>query len=324
MIFKTQLFENIKKTALLAIKTNFEIFKVLIPISIITKVIQELGIIWFISDPLSPVMNLVGLPGELALVWLTAMVSNIYTGIVIFASLATELDLTIAQVTVLSGMILIADSLLVEVSITYKAGLPIWYVLLLRIGGSLIFGWILYQIYRTTHLHSTPASLSLSQISANSSLKEWMIGEIYTLSTIFFIIFVLHFCVDLLQSTGMTDFIIHRFQPILNIFGMSQRTGPLFLIGMLLGLIYGGGLIISESKQQTITDLEIFSGFTLLSLSHSIIEDTFLMLLVGGDISGVLVGRLIFTCLVSYLLVRLIALTSQEIFYRYFFNVSES
>lgn len=324
MIFKKQLFDNLKKTALLAIKTNFEIFKVLVPVSIITKIIQELGIISFISEPLAPIMNLVGLPGELALVWLTAMISNIYTGIVIFASLATELDLTIAQVTVLGGMILIADSLLVEASITYKAGLPIWYILLLRIGGSFIFGWILCQIYKITYLHSTPVSLSLSKNSGNSGFQEWIIGEIDTLLTIFFVIFVLHFCVDLLQSTGIISFIINRFQPILNVFGMSQRTGPLFLIGMFLGLIYGGGLIISESKQKTITDLEIFSGLTLLSLSHSIIEDTFLMFLIGGHISGVLVGRLIFTSLVSYLLVQLIALTSQEIFYRYFFNVSES
>ena len=56
------------------------LFKFMVPISIIIRFIQQWGLLSYICDYLEPVMQIVGLPAETAIVWLTTMVVNIYGG----------------------------------------------------------------------------------------------------------------------------------------------------------------------------------------------------------------------------------------------------
>ena len=57
-----------------------------------------------------------------------------------------------------------------------------------------------------------------------------------------------------------------------------------------------------------------------MGLFHSFVEDTLLMLLLGGSLWGYLVGRLIFALLVVWLLVRILSILSDKQFQRYFFK----
>ncbi len=97
----------IKDTAI----TSWELIKITIPVIVITKVLQELGAVLFFSKLLDPVMGFLGLPGAMGLVWATAMLTNLYGAMVIFAALAPELGITIAQATVLCSAMLVAHSL---------------------------------------------------------------------------------------------------------------------------------------------------------------------------------------------------------------------
>ncbi len=55
-----------------ALNTWLILLKIMIPISIIVKILVEFGLIKTIADLLSPIMGFVGLPGEFGLVWATA------------------------------------------------------------------------------------------------------------------------------------------------------------------------------------------------------------------------------------------------------------
>ena len=57
-----------------------------------------------------------------------------------------------------------------------------------------------------------------------------------------------------------------------------------------------------------------------MGLSHALIEDTLLMMILGGHISGVLWGRLIFSLIAIYLLVRVVSRLSESAFDRYLFR----
>jgi hypothetical protein len=76
------------------------------------------------------------------------MVTNIYGGMVVFASLAPGLDLTVAQVTVLSTMILVAHALPVELRIAQKAGTRFRASVMIRVFGALLLGWLLHVSYQ--------------------------------------------------------------------------------------------------------------------------------------------------------------------------------
>jgi len=94
--------------------TSGELLKITVPAVIATKILEELGLIVYISMALEPVMGLMGLPGALGLVWATGIMTSLYGVVGVYAALAPGLELTSAQVTVLCSVILIAHSLPVE------------------------------------------------------------------------------------------------------------------------------------------------------------------------------------------------------------------
>ncbi len=105
-----------------SLNTSFELLKVTVPAIIITKILEELGLIVYIGKALDPLMGLMGLPGELGLVWATAILTTPYGAIGVYAALGPSLSLSAADLTVLCSVMLIAHSLPVELSITKKAG----------------------------------------------------------------------------------------------------------------------------------------------------------------------------------------------------------
>lgn len=135
------------------------LFKLTIPVVIAVKILEELGAIPYISALLSPLMHLVGLPESMGLVWTTTMLTNIYAGMLIFFQSAPEAGLNVAQVTVLSSMLLIAHSLPLELRITQRAGMNLIFAFLLRFLTALLFGWLLHLSYSSFDLLQQPVQL---------------------------------------------------------------------------------------------------------------------------------------------------------------------
>ena len=93
-------------------KTVWLLFKVMFPIAIIIRIFQLLGWMPYVGEILAPLMQLMGLPGEMGIVWATSMLVNIYGGIFAYVTLLPDLaqPMTIAQITVLSTIILLAHT----------------------------------------------------------------------------------------------------------------------------------------------------------------------------------------------------------------------
>ncbi|MDR1950843.1 MAG: hypothetical protein LBP96_01280, partial [Bacteroidales bacterium] len=121
----------------------------MIPISIVVKILQETGMIVHIGNALAPLMKLMGLPGEMGLVWASAMIANIYGSLVAYLQIMPTLDnpLTIAQVTVLGTIILIAHTFLIELVVTQRAGAKVLPMFLIRFGFGFVVGIVMYWTY---------------------------------------------------------------------------------------------------------------------------------------------------------------------------------
>jgi hypothetical protein len=76
------------------------------------------------------------------------------------------------------------------------------------------------------------------------------------------------------------------------------------VIGMTMGLTYGGGLIIHETQAGHIPKKDVFAAVSLMSLSHALIEDTLLLALIGASPWGTLGARLVFSLAVTAALSR--------------------
>jgi len=281
---------------------TWTLYKIMIPMIIVIKVFEEFGGIELLSQWLSPVMSLVGLPSEMGLVWATTLVTNMYAGLVVFIS--TDVDLTVAQVSILGTLMLLAHSLPIEVAVAKKAGVGVVVTLVIRLGGSLLMGWILHQIYQGGDLLNTPAKVIWRHAPVSDpSYVAWAIDQLKSLAMIFVIIATLMTFLRLLKLLGIEKLMAILLKPILSVLGISREATNLTIVGITLGVSFGGGLLINEAKRGIISPRDIFVAMMLLNLLHSLIEDTLLILLIGADFMTIFWGRMVFAVTVIGMLV---------------------
>lgn len=299
---------------------SFPLFKIMIPVILVVKILKEAGAVEVLGTLLGPVMQVVGLPGSMGLVWATCMVINIYTGVIVFLSLCAENPLTVAQVTVLATMILIAHSLPIELKIAQGAGVRMPAMACIRIGGALVLGWLMDRIYTLGGWFQEPNTISWIPHATDPSLTAWAIGQLKSLAFIYVVIVFLLLLLKLLGRLGVTDLIARCLRPVLAILGIGPAASTVTIVGMTLGLAYGGGLIIQEARSGRLNKKDILFSLTLMGLCHSIIEDTIVMAVLGAQLSGILFGRVVFTLLGVFLIVRIVAVLSETAFDRFLFR----
>lgn len=299
-----------------SLKTSFDLFKVVVPIIIAIRLLDQLGWIKYLGDALAPVMELVGLPGQTGLVWATAMVTNLYGGAAVFVSL--DAPLTAAQATVLTTMMLIAHGLPVELRIAQKAGTRFRVMALIRIGGAFLAGLILSRIYTAGGWLQGANKAVFNSAVRDDSWPGWLRSQGRFMLEVMVIIFALMLLLRILKAVGVMGLLTRLLEPGLRLLGMSRAAAPVTVIGMTLGITYGGGLIIQEARSGILSKRDVFFSMALMGLSHSLVEDTILMMLLGGHLSGILGGRVVFSLLAVLLMVRVSARLSEKTFERLF------
>ncbi len=298
---------------------TYNLFKIMIPIIIIVKVIEELGGIKYIAMALEPLMELVGLPASMGLVWATTMIANIYAGMIIFISSSANEALSVAQVTVLASMMLLAHALPIEVRIVQKAGVRVIFTLILRIGGALLLGFLLHKIYSSSdYLSQTNVPLWKPPEITDDSLLTWIINQVKMLFQVFIIIAVLVVFLKILKSSGIEKLFAFILKPFLKILGLSEKTTSITIVGITLGLTYGGGLLINEANKGELSKMDVFGSISLLAIIHSLIEDTLLLMLLGADLSGILYARILFSIILIAIIVHSVKRLNQTSFERFF------
>ncbi len=299
------------------VRVSWILFTIMIPVVIVVKILQELGAIRYIAWALGPLMGFVGLPDSMGIVWATAMLTNLYGGIGAFTSLASEAHLTVAQVTILTSMMLTAHALPVELRVAQKAGTRPFVMGLLRFGGALALGGLLNLIYTQTGFLQHASTSVWPTAPANASLSAWAWGQLLNLVRIFVIVLILMTLMRLLRKLKVLDWIERMLAPVLRLLGMTPAATDITVVGMVLGLAYGGGLIIGHANSGRIGKQDIFFSLALMGFCHSLIEDTLLMAALGGHFSGILLVRILFALACTFALVRLCALLPAAIFDRY-------
>lgn len=292
-----------------AFSASFELFKVMIPIIILVKALQEFGLIQYLAWPLEPIMSLVGLPAEMGLVWATALINNIYTGIIVLLSLTGDIPLTTAQATVLGVLMLVGHGLPVECAIASKSGARFLFQAGLRLFGAFVFGGILNLIYTKTGTLQEPATMLFdpdTALTSDGSLIDWALHQGENLISIFFIILALLVLMRILHAIKVIDLINRMLRPVLDAIGIGPKASAITVIGLTMGLSYGGGLIINEAKNGNVDKEDIFYSLSLMGLSHSLIEDTLLIMLIGGHLSGIFWGRLILSIIAMMGIVQIV------------------
>lgn len=295
-----------KKTALKIANDIKEIciplYQILIPFVFIIKILEVSGAIQFTAKVLEPLMSLVGLTPELGLVFVTAFLINIYAALVLFVNILPGIEVSVAEITILTTMILVAHNLPIECAICKAAGISIIYTASLRLISAFVLGFILKLIYFNFGFLTETFQTFFKVQPPPENTWYWFLDQFKTLVYIFFLVCLMATVLEVLKIIGVERLFEKVFMPPLRLFGIQKEAMNIIIVGMFIGIQFGGGMLIKEVRKGNIDKQSLFLSVSLLNLLHAMIEDTILMFLVGGHISGILFARVIFSLIASYLI----------------------
>ncbi|MEM5493976.1 nucleoside recognition domain-containing protein [Hoeflea sp. AS16] len=314
------LFKAISRNTLDSLNIYWVLVRIMVPITILTEVLSRMGAIEAIAPAFAPVMDLVGLPSELGLAWLTAMVVGIWGAVPLLFTLVPVSSLSVADVTVFSSLILFAHGLPVEQKIIQMAGPGMTVTTVLRIAGGLLYAFVLHHILAFTGWLSAPVNPAWIPMTATPDWAVFFQGLAETMIWMLVVLVVLSWSLLILKTSGLLDWMMKLLSPVLRLAGIRGEAGHLTAVGLFLGISYGAGLLIREAQSDALPPRQIFLSCVFMGFAHSVIEDTLIVMALGADISGVLAGRLAFAVLATALIAALLGRLADERFYAHAFR----
>ncbi len=322
----TKFFDFTKDIAKESVAVYWALIKIIIPVMIVVEIGIRYGLVDVLSDWSAPFMAVFGLPAEASLILVTTILVGLYPAAAVLITLAPEVAFTTADMTILGGMMLFAHVLPVEQMIVKKTGVSIVFSTFIRLLAMVIYGWLSYLILDAFVLFEEPANILISMDAGSGEPKtwgEWALSSVQGLVMIFVILVGLILLIKLLDISGITKRLIKWLTPVLRLIGIGPNAAPLAMVGILLGLSFGGGLIIREVEKGQLQPKSVFLSMIFICLGHSLIEDTLIILACGGHWSGIFVGRILLSFAMIIPIALMIKPMPDKIFYRFFYKMKK-
>lgn len=321
MIVLSVFYSYIKEITRETVLVYSGLIKIILPVMIVVEIITRMGAIDMVAQWMSPIMDLVGLPAATSIVLATNMFIGFYGAAAALIVLLPSLDLTIADASVLSGMMLMAHALPIEHGIIRKTGCGIFLPLIFRLLFAFLYGLLLHYVFEFFALFQSPAAIVWSfEGPVANDFVSWLLQAGQMLVWVFLIILGLMSGLKILEITGITDRIVNWLAPFLRHLGIGPNAAPMVMVGALLGLAFGGGLIIREVEKNHLTPRSLFLSMYFMMLCHGLIEDSLMAMTLGGHWGPSIVGRILFAIAVGIILKMVIFRISDDFFFRYLLN----
>lgn len=313
-------FKAFSSNTLDSLRIYWMLARIMIPITLLTEVLSRVGAIEAIAPVFQPVMNLVGLPPELGLAWLTAMIVGIWGAVPLLFTLVPVSSLSTADVTVFSALILFAHGLPLEQKIIQMAGPGMTATTTLRVAGGLLYAFLLHHVLLATGWLQAPVNPAWIPMTATPDWAEFFKGLGETMVWMLVVLVVLSWTLLILKTSGLLNWMMKALSPLLRLAGINGEAGHLTAVGLFLGISYGAGLLIREAQSDALSPRQIFLSCVFMGFAHSVIEDTLIVMALGADVFGVLAGRLAFAILATAAIAALLRHLADETFFAHMFR----
>ena len=255
----------------------------------------------YITFIFEPITSFLSLPSETALAIVSGIFLNLYAAI----AFAAPLDLSPKEWTTLAVFLGICHALIVETAVMKKLGISKTFSILLRLIAGLTVGYITTLLPEAWFISDKIVISDSPTIPIYSSILELLSNSIYEsiyLSIqIIMLITILIFILDFIKSLKIVE-------------DYSNKVNSAFsiTIGVILGITYGAGILISEYEKNTLSKKEILYIGTFLMICHAIIEDTLLFVIFGANFWIVVTLRIIFAFIFAAICVKLLSNKEQD------------
>ena len=153
---------------------------------------------------------------------------------------------------------------------------------ILRVVTGLVIGFVLNLILPQEMGMPVFARTQAETIASVSDLlMAWLKSSLQIGLLILGIVFALNVLYKLLLQYKLIDKLSRSISPVLRFFGLAESVAFLWLIGYIVGLAYGGALMIEQMNDGRVSGAEAETLNYHLAVSHSVIEDNLLFVVLG-------------------------------------------
>ncbi len=253
----------------------------------------------------APAMKQFGLPGEAAIALILGNFINLYAGL----GAITALRLPGPQLTVLSVMLLLSHSQILETAVFFRMGAKWWLLWAVRLAFSLLAGAVLGRLLVHGPAAATnAASVELAQMARATfaglgpALGDWAFGLWATAWKMLLVLVAIFIGLEFARRYGLLKKMLRGVHKVTRHIGLSYDAGLPWLGGNVFGIVFGGGLIVESTREQKLSPKQATLVATFLALSHGLFEDTAIFIVMGANLFWILVPRLVLAVLVTRIL----------------------
>ncbi|MFI3322472.1 MAG: hypothetical protein R3Y50_08110 [Rikenellaceae bacterium] len=274
-----------------ALRSSLWLMKFMIPTTFLVAMLDYFGIIEMISTFIEPIFMYAGLDARGVLVFITAIFASIYSAIAVIATLGVDYRMVV----ILSSMILIAHNIIVESTIQKKTGYSYIGAAALRIltafGVGIVLNTMLPQNLEGNLILSAP--MQSENLTFWGAIKAWGWSVVVLAVKMTLFIYLLNALQNILREFKILDVLIKPFTYLMRFMGLSDTVTFLWLVANTLGLAYGGAVMIEGAKSGEVEQEDMNLLNTSIGITHSLVEDTILLNMVGVPVLLLVLPRMV-------------------------------
>jgi hypothetical protein len=271
---------------------------IVVPISLAVALLDWCGALAWIAHLMSPLMGLVGLPGEASLVFLSSIFLNTYCAIAV----ALSMPLDMKSATILAIMCLTAHNLVVETAVMKKTGSSGVKMVIVRLAAAFAAAFAFNFLLPSTFSLSPFSSIhSYTGLDLIGLLSPWGFAICKLAIKIIITVIGVMIVQRLLEEFKVMDLLARGSMPLMKLFGLPRDSSFVWMATNVVGYAYGAGIIEEQLKAGKIKprDADLFNHHA--GLCHSLLEDSILFLAVGFPLFWITVPRLLLAFTVVWL-----------------------
>jgi Fe2+ transport system protein B len=253
-------------------------FKIILPVSFATFLLDFSGWLVRIDALLEPLMGAIHLPAMAALPLLAGLLTGIYGAI----AAMSVLPFTVDQMTLMAVFLLIAHNLIQEGLVQHQSGCPAWMATAVRLFAAvltvIVAGWILGP---ETAQKTSGGPLVVDPVAFWPAMKGWAAGMAWLNLKILLIITALMIFMEFLKQYRLIEKVMRFIEPFLGLMGLDRQVGMLWMTAAVFGVTYGGAVIVAETRERRLPSEQLKPLHVSIGINHAVIEDPALFLPLG-------------------------------------------
>lgn len=291
------------------VRAFLKLMLIVAPVFTAVTILKYTPVIRIFAEFMAPLMKHFGLPGEAALAVILGNLINLYAGL----GAITALRITTAQLTVLSLMLLLSHSQILETAVFFQIRAKWWLLWFIRLVLSFLAGVGLSRLIVKAGPAGAGDAARLAQMAQTRydgigpAIANWARGLVVDTGIKMLLVLVAIFIVlELGRRYGILEKTLRAIGAVTRFIGLKPESGMPWLAGNVFGVVFGAGVVIESVREGRLDSKQVTLVATFLALCHGLFEDTAIFLVLGANIFWILVPRIVLAVIVTWILSRVI------------------